>query len=171
MVDIRITMMRAIDGQSESTEVLLIAPEELHKAMELVEGAFRISRFYVDAHLDRARCDEFYRTWVVNSFSGQMADAIVASRHDGSLDAFVTIRHGSDRMASLPLVAVRSDRRGIGVGRRVMHEALSWLAAQGAKTVSVTTQLNNIGAIRLYESLGFTLHESGVWLHHWSEPD
>jgi dTDP-4-amino-4,6-dideoxy-D-galactose acyltransferase len=171
MVDVRITLTKAIEASGEPSEVCLIAPEESPQAQALVEGAFRISRFCVDAHLDSARCDEFYRTWVRNSFSGEMADAIVASRHEGSLDAFVTIRRDSDRMASLPLVAVRSDRRGIGVGRRVVLEALNWLSARGQTTVGVTTQLANVGAIRLYESLGFAINESGVWLHHWFEPD
>ena len=171
MVDIRVTLTRSLGGVSDATPVSLISPLELRQAQALVEGAFQISRFFVDTHLDRARCGEFYRTWVANSFSGEMADAIVASRHEGLLDAFVTIRLDSHGAASLPLVAVRSDRRGIGVGKRVMHEALKWLSAQGAETVVVTTQLSNVGAIRLYESLGFGIHETGVWLHHWIESD
>lgn len=170
MVDVRITMTRPIDETAEPTPVCLIARQELQQAQELVEGAFGISRFFVDAHLERARCDEFYRTWVANSFSGEMADVIVASRHEGSLDAFVSIRRDSSRTASLPLVAVRSDRRGIGVGKRVMHEALNWLGNEGVESVDVITQLANVGAIRLYESLGFAIRESGVWLHHWLEP-
>lgn len=167
MVDVRITMRRSIDGTAGPTPVCLIASEELHQAQNLVEGAFGISRFFADSHLDRARCGEFYRTWVANSFSGEMADVIVASRHEGSLDAFVTIRYDSNRLASLPLVAVRSDRRGIGVGKWVMREALNWLGNEGMESVDVTTQLANVGAIRLYESLGFAIHDSGVWLHHW----
>ena len=117
--------------------------------------------------MDESRCDEFYRTWVLNSFSGELADAIVASRHEGSLDAFVTVRCHPDRTASLPLVAVRGDRRGMGVGARVVADALNWLGAHGSTRVIVTTQLANIAAIRLYESVGFSMHESGVWLHRW----
>lgn len=172
MVDVRIKMFATVGRRNdESTTPPLIEAGELRQAQALVEGAFGASRFYVDAHLDRARCDDFYRTWVLNSFSGELADAIVASRHEGALDGFVTVRRHDVRMASLPLVAVRSDRRGVGVGARLLRETLAWLGADGPTTVSVITQLVNVAAIRLYESAGFSIGESGVWLHRWLEAD
>jgi dTDP-4-amino-4,6-dideoxy-D-galactose acyltransferase len=168
MVDIRITMSTTVDfPNDEPTTPCLARPDELQQAQALVDGAFRTSRFYLDARLDRARCNDFYRTWVLNSFNGQLADAIVASRHEGTLDAFVTVQRHSNQAASLPLVAVRGDRRGVGVGARVVRDTLNWLGAHGSTRVSVVTQLANIAAIRTYESVGFSIHESGVWLHRW----
>ena len=171
VVDIRVTMSTTLHEGVEPSEACLVAPDELDQALLLVQDAFRTSRFYLDTHLDRVRCSEFYRTWVRNSFSGKMADAIVASRHGGTLDAFVTVRREVDRTASLPLVAVRSDRRGVGVGARVVSDALNWLRSHGSSKATVVTQLANIAAIRLYESVGFSISESGVWLHHWLDPD
>lgn len=171
MIDVRITMSTTVDGRTEPSTASLIEASELQPAQALVEGAFQTSRFYVDTHLEHARCDEFYRTWVLNSFSGQLADGIVASRHLGTLDAFVTVQRLPDGTASLPLVAVRDDRRGVGVGARVVRDALNWLAADGSMAVRVVTQLANIAAIRMYESVGFSIHDSEVWLHHWFDTD
>jgi dTDP-4-amino-4,6-dideoxy-D-galactose acyltransferase len=167
MVDVRITMSTKVAGRSEPTQASLAEAGELEQAQALVDGAFRVSRFYVDGNLDEARCDDFYRTWVMNSFAGPLADAIVVSRHQGMLDAFVTVQRQPDGTASLPLVAVRNDRRGIGVGGRVVNDALNWLGARGATRVTVTTQLANVTALRVYESAGFATQESGVWLHRW----
>ena len=171
MVDVRITMSTTIDGGTEPASTPLAQASELRQAQDLIEGAFETSRFYVDTHLERARCNEFYRTWVLNSFSGELADAIVVSRHEGLLDALVTVRRQPDRTVSLPLVAVRADRRGVGVGARTVRDTLDWLGANGSTTVTVITQLANVAAIRLYESAGFSLHESSVWLHHWFDID
>ena len=171
MVDVRVTMSTAVDGRHELTSASLVQAGELEQAQALVDGAFRTSRFHVDAHLDAARCNEFYRTWVRNSFTGELADAIVASRHEDRLDAFVTVQRHPDSKASLPLVAVRTDRRGLGVGTRVVADALDWSSAHGATRVDVVTQLANVAAIRLYESVGFSIDQSAVWLHRWFEVD
>lgn len=168
IVDIRITMSLTIDCQHDEPSMPpLVEASELQQAQALVVGAFETSRFSVDTHLDSERCNEFYRTWVSNSFSGELADAIVVSRRQGTLDAFVTVRRQPDGTASLPLVAVRRDRRGLGIGARLVRDTVTWLGAEGPTTVSVTTQLANVAAIRLYESLGFSIRESGVWLHRW----
>jgi dTDP-4-amino-4,6-dideoxy-D-galactose acyltransferase len=99
--------------------------------------------------------------------NGQMADAVVVSRHDRQVDGFVTMRLRPDRTGSLPLVAIRSDRRGRGVGKRLVTGGLGWLAAQGAVNVEVVTQLSNLSAVRLYESVGFRTVDAGHWLHRW----
>ena len=139
MVDVRITMSTTPDCRNaEPIAPSFVEADELRQAQALVDGAFQTSRFYADTHMDRARCNDFYRTWVTNSFSGELADAIVVSRHEGTLDGLVTVRRQRDRAASLPLVVVRSDRRGAGVGARLVGDTVRWLGSEGSTRVSVS---------------------------------
>jgi dTDP-4-amino-4,6-dideoxy-D-galactose acyltransferase len=133
----------------------------------IARTAFSISRFYEDPQLPNQRCDDFYELWLRNSFNGPMADGVVVIRDANSNSGFVTIKLDAHAAATLPLVAVRQDARGKGAGGAVISSALAWANSRGCKTVSVVTQLSNLPAIRLYESMGFRSIESAVWTHRW----
>ena len=156
-----------------SKPIQTVAPFELanpsdEEAMaEIASTAFPMSRFAVDSRLDAERCSAFYETWVRNSFNGQMADATVVSRFEGSLDGFITMRCRQDGSGALPLVAVRADRRGKGVAKRLLDGAMGWMICQSAESVEVVTQVSNTSAMRLYEAGGFQVRECDVWLHRW----
>jgi GNAT superfamily N-acetyltransferase len=53
------------------------------------------------------------------------------------------------------------DRRGQGIGRALMEEAIAVARAEGADTMEVGTGEDDVAARRLYESLGFDNHEHG----------
>jgi dTDP-4-amino-4,6-dideoxy-D-galactose acyltransferase len=58
------------------------------------------------------------------------------------------------------LIAVSPDVRGRGLGRTLVHSALTWFAAQGVGEVRVKTQAANTPAVGLYERCGFVLERS-----------
>ena len=167
MVDIRVTLRMTLDSSISDRSVEIAAPDDIEAMASIASTAFPASRFSVDPHLDDNRCADFYDTWLRNSVSGQMADAIVVSRHFGEIDGFMTVRIAKDHTGLLPLVAIRADRRGRGVGRRLLDDALAWFGAQRCRELDVVTQLSNTPAIGLYESVGFRIVESGIWLHRW----
>ena len=146
----------------------LASLDDVEAVASIAQTAFAGSRFYIDGHLDTRRCGDFYETWARNSFDGQMADAVVVSTHNGHVDGFVTVRFDADGSANLPLVAVRHDRRGAGTGRSLMAHVLQWISDGEPQDVTVVTQLSNIRAIGLYESAGFKMEKSAVWLHKWT---
>jgi ribosomal protein S18 acetylase RimI-like enzyme len=53
------------------------------------------------------------------------------------------------------------DRRGRGIGRALMEEAIAVARAEGADTMELGTGEDDVAARRLYESLGFDNHEHG----------
>jgi dTDP-4-amino-4,6-dideoxy-D-galactose acyltransferase len=167
LVDVRVTLAMALDVSSGPAAVDLADNTDADQMAAIAATAFPASRFFIDPHLDDSRCELFYDTWVRNSLNGRMADAIVVSRHEGDVDGFMTLRLRPEHTGSLPLVAIRADRRGRGIGGRLLTDALGWLAAQGATSVDVVTQLANTPALRLYESVGFQTVEAGFWLHRW----
>jgi dTDP-4-amino-4,6-dideoxy-D-galactose acyltransferase len=167
VVDVRYTMTMALGERSPSTNEALARVDDVDGLAHIARESLVDGRFYADSHLDDQRCADFYETWLRNSFNGSMADAVVVASGETSLDGFITVRVHSDGSATLPLVAVRHDRQGQGVGRRLLSTTLDWIASQGGASVEVVTQLANTAAIALYASGGFRLTSSAVWLHRW----
>jgi ribosomal protein S18 acetylase RimI-like enzyme len=52
-------------------------------------------------------------------------------------------------------IATRADRRGQGLGTRLCQGLLAWGQAQGCDTAYLQVMANNLGAVHLYERLGF----------------
>ncbi|WP_051062658.1 GNAT family N-acetyltransferase [Ilumatobacter nonamiensis] len=64
-------------------------------------------------------------------------------------------------------LAVHPDAWGMGVGGRLVHDALSWLTRRGVDRALVNTGVDNARALRLYDAAGFeVLDEELVVLEH-----
>lgn len=55
---------------------------------------------------------------------------------------------------------VRSDQQGKGVGGKFLAELLQIIKNDGFEKVSLTVDINNIAAIKIYEKVGFIIKES-----------
>jgi ribosomal protein S18 acetylase RimI-like enzyme len=64
------------------------------------------------------------------------------------------------RTAHIPQVAVAREFQGIGLGTALMKRAFARLAGKGFQEVSLTVTDLNVGAVRLYERLGFTTFQT-----------
>jgi ribosomal-protein-alanine N-acetyltransferase len=54
-------------------------------------------------------------------------------------------------------VAVLAPLRRTGLGRALCMEAISWARSKGASAVELEVRSSSLGAIALYESLGFVV--------------
>ncbi|WP_213451177.1 GNAT family N-acetyltransferase [Rhizomonospora bruguierae] len=72
-------------------------------------------------------------------------------------------RHGAER-SLIEAVRVRSDRRGGGLGRRLMGYAIDEARARGCGLVQLTTDKSRTDAHRFYERLGFVASHEGMKL-------
>ena len=57
--------------------------------------------------------------------------------------------------AHIPQVAIAREFQGTGLGSAMMGEAFRDLAERGFREVSLTVTVENSGAVRLYQRLGF----------------
>lgn len=73
--------------------------------------------------------------------------------------------HDGD-LAGLFEVASAATERGNGFGRRVVLSALKWARLRGAKVAWLQVEADNIAAVGLYRSLGFT----EVYRYHYRQP-
>ncbi|PZG00962.1 GNAT family N-acetyltransferase [Micromonospora deserti] len=72
-------------------------------------------------------------------------------------------RHGTERQL-VESVRVRSDRRGHGLGRRMMTWAIDQARQRGCGLVQLTTDKRRQDAHRFYLSLGFVASHEGMKL-------
>jgi GNAT superfamily N-acetyltransferase len=72
-------------------------------------------------------------------------------------------RGGSWRM-TIEAVRVRADRRGGGLGRRLMAYAVERARVRGCRIVQLTTDKRRTEAQRFYQRLGFTASHEGMKL-------
>lgn len=169
MVDVRLTLRLAGPIPATDRVFSLATADDSAELSKIATSAFGLSRFFVDKHLDDHLCARFYERWVENSFNGQMADAVVVTKTNGDMDGFISLRCAMGGPGSLPLVAVRTDRRKQGVAAGLLACSLSWMKSRDAKSIEVVTQASNISAVRLYESAGFKIVDTSIWLHRWAE--
>lgn len=72
-------------------------------------------------------------------------------------------RHGAER-ALVESVRVRSDRRGQGIGGRLMAWVIDEARRRGCALVQLTTDKSRADAHRFYERLGFVASHEGMKL-------
>jgi ribosomal protein S18 acetylase RimI-like enzyme len=99
-----------------------------------------------------------YRIW-----ARRCLDEGVVAVSEGDPAGFVGARARCGE-ARVELVYVGEDAGGRGLGRALVRTAL---AAAACGRASVATQVGNVAALRLYESLGFRTRATRAILHLW----
>jgi GNAT superfamily N-acetyltransferase len=72
-------------------------------------------------------------------------------------------RHGAER-SQIEAVRVRADRRGTGLGARLMTWAIDRARERGCALVQLTTDKSRVDAHRFYARLGFVASHEGMKL-------
>lgn len=168
LADVRLRFERAVDQPPPtltSSVVRLAREEDLEALRAIARTVHRDTRFYFDQHFDRAKCDQFYETWIEKSLRGYARAAFVAEA-DGKAVAYVTCHLRGDE-AQIGLLGVADGYRGASLGSTLLRHFLIWAAKENAKRAVVITQGRNIRAQRLYQRCGFVTASCQLWYHRW----
>lgn len=136
----------------------LFRPGDLPELLEIGRTAYCFDRFHADPAIPADAAARVHEAWTRNCCLGTAADAVVVAESEGRAASYAACR--ADRQAgkgTIILVATAGWARGRGAARRASLAAIEWFAGQGLREVEVGTQIRNIPAGRLYESLGFRL--------------
>lgn len=174
LVDVRVTLEHRPTGpraqqdpKPEGVQLRLADAGDAGRLGDLAATGFLGTRFYADPGLPDARCDDLYRVWMEQECTGQ-ADAVVVAELSGEIAGYLSYsvdRNGAD--ATIGLVGVTAQHRGVGMGSLILTEALSVLHGSGVTKVTVVTQGRNVPALRLYERHGFLVVDTSLWFHKW----
>jgi GNAT superfamily N-acetyltransferase len=86
--------------------------------------------------------------------SGRVLAAVSGGEVIGHLQLTGT---GDPRQAEIKNMAVREDRQGHGVGRRLIQAAVDLAAAESVTTIVVATAAADVGNLRFYQRQGFRM--------------
>jgi len=81
---------------------------------------------------------------------------VVVARDDGQLAGFGIMTY-AETQANLDLLAVRIRYRYLGIGRWIVEWLEKVALTAGIARVSVQVRQQNIGAVRFYQKLGYTI--------------
>ena len=155
-VDVKVTYSRTILPEEEipSMNIKRYYGEITRKLIDLAIESGHMSRFRKDTRLS-PRFIDMYSTWISGSVSGELADAVLVSGDQDDINGFVTLKSNSP-VCTIGLIAVDNLSRGRGIGGELLKAAVNWALNKDCQEIRVATQMENLGACRLYEKNGYT---------------
>jgi dTDP-4-amino-4,6-dideoxy-D-galactose acyltransferase len=136
---------------------------------QLAIASGELSRFAIDPNFPRHSFEALYAEWMRKSLTRELADDVLVTRIDGSIAGVVTVNTRC-LVGEIGLLAVSSQFRGTGLGRRLVEGALRWFGGRGCTHATVVTQEHNIAACRLYQRCGYSLSKRERAYHFWLAP-
>jgi len=86
------------------------------------------------------------------------AGRVLVATSDGEIMGHLQLTGTDDpRQVEIKNMAVREDRQGQGVGRRLIQAAVDLVAAEAVTTILVATAAADIGNLRFYQRQGFRM--------------
>jgi ribosomal protein S18 acetylase RimI-like enzyme len=64
----------------------------------------------------------------------------------------------------LDTISVAPNAQGKGIGKQLMEAGISWTAELGHQNVGLLVELNNPGALRLYQKMGFEIESEKTFI-------
>lgn len=109
-------------------------------------------------HPSRVTLDAYQRLRTVPAYQPELDLVVVAP--DGSFAAYALLwLDQTNRIGEFEPVGTRSTFRGQGLGKAVMIEGLRRLQAAGMRRAFVVSLADNLAAVQLYTSVGFTISD------------
>ena len=132
-------------------------------SLALVSGKY--SRFKLDDSFPTGSYERLYTRWIEQSVNKAMATDVFCYMADDAPRGLVTLDF-HDGQGVIGLVAVDEDYQHRGIGKALIKHAISYVHELQGERLSVSTQMDNEPACRLYSGCGFSL-ESVTKIWHW----
>jgi dTDP-4-amino-4,6-dideoxy-D-galactose acyltransferase len=153
-------------GQASDVAIETANPDDTAAIEQVAARCFTFSRFHLDPGIGVDRANEIKRQWAGNACRGRARAVYVARRPDGIAGFLAVLENRSDAGtdAIIDLVGVAGAHQGQGTGRALSRRFVDQWRGR-VDRLRVGTQVSNIPAMRLYESLGFRVAETAYVLH------
>ena len=136
----------------------ILSPDEAEAASEITLQCRGQSRGFT------GQTPEWFRQWLFENDDVKHPAILGWHLPDGELVGVLYTGLYGEAQEGGPIVwirevAVKPSQQGKGIGRRLVTQALQYGKHHGARKAFLAVDEENIGAIRLYESLGFVASE------------
>ncbi len=147
--------------------------EDIPQIKKIAKNAFRgITRFYRDPNFSKKKVDNLYELWI-DKFMKDKSSTIIIIKENNKIVAFngISIKNGEGR---IELIAIHKKYRNQGYGEKIMKFAQNYFMKNQVKNIGfqvrVSTQNNNIPALKFYKKMGYITNEKiKCWFHWWNK--
>jgi len=165
VIDTTITLEATRDSVAGAApkNVRFAVPEDRAAVAAVAGSSFEWSRLHLDPAIPTTLADRSRIDWASNFFLGQRGDAMVVAEDSGEIAAFLQLLGPTAGILTIDLIAVRRSSRRLGLGAACISFAAQNIV--GTDRLRVGTQVANVGSLRFYEHLGFSVAASEYVLH------
>lgn len=168
-VDTKIVLTRKTNISNEIICDAVIRPysgedNEAIYALALESGIY--SRFKKDGNFRNNEFEKLYHEWIKKSLDKTISEIVYIAYVNGCVAGFISIGKKNNR-ADIGLIAVSEEFRGRNIGAFLIEKASQYASLKGLEEIQVSTQGENIPAMRLYSKSGFTIEEKTYVYHLW----
>jgi len=173
-MDVLVYWTRALDRPfpepAQGPGVRVAGPGDVGAIRSVAAEAFRgyFGHYHADPRLDRVKCDEVYASWAERScLDRAVASKVLVAEHEGRVAGFLTLLERGPAEQEIILNGVEPAAQRHGLYRALVLAAMAQARAEGARLLSVSTQLINARVQRTWARLGFEPSRSYLTFHLW----
>jgi ribosomal protein S18 acetylase RimI-like enzyme len=165
VVDTTVTLEapRLIIPEAVAKDIRFAAPADQAVVAAIASNSFETSRLHLDPAIPTALANRSRAEWASNYFQGLRGDTMVVAETAGKVAGFLQLLGPTAGVLTIDLIAVRESSRRLGLGAACISFAAKNVV--GTERLRVGTQVANIGSLRFYENLGFSVTATEYVLH------
>lgn len=138
----------------ENTENVIIGSEvDLPNVVKIAEKSYRLGHFHSNFEIDSQKADKLYGEWVKNRFF--QGEKLYIYKEQEIIKGFLLVKE-RETEATIDLISVEENFRGEKIGKKLIQ---NFFNQNLYKKSYVGTQVTNMGAIKLYESMGYKIEK------------
>ena len=130
---------------------------------EIARDLAIVSHYAKDPFIPLRYAISLYDQWIHNTYHGYAQQVWTALDENGKPVGFISLKKHEEKII-IDLLAVHQKARGQGIASLLLSQACA-LAQDEKKPLYVSTQVENIPAVRLYEKNGFLLESIDLVYH------
>lgn len=134
--------------------------------LDLTFQSGHFSRFKIDPNFKNNEFENLYSAWIEQSINHSMAEKVLGFVVDNVTVGFITIALKNNAY-DIGLIAVDSTHRSLKIGTQLLEYVFRYASSNKVKTITVTTQMQNQGALKFYLRNGFSINRSTFIYHLW----
>lgn len=148
--------------------------KDLSGLKRVAYSSYVFDRFHSDPIISFKSANELHAAWTENCFLGDAADVVLVAEQDGMILGYIACKINRKAkeclnvmMGNIVLIATSKERQRQGIAQALIHKALGWLKNKSVDLIEVTTQIQNIPALRLYQKIGFKIASSSITMRRY----
>ena len=175
LVDVKTELVCEIKENNDEVEEIkdfsinTLGKEDFNKdTIDLSLEAGKYSRFKKDNNFKKNEFKKLYTKWIENSLNRINCFEVIGIRQKNKIIGLVSLSKISDEELSISLIAVNKNFQNKGFGTALVKKAIEIAKKGNFKRLSVTTQEDNINAMKFYQKLNFVIRKKESIYHLWN---